>query len=150
MNGPHPDFNPAEFLLSSLAQAGSVCPPITDSLKRKRPAGYRLNTGEAHGFLENQAAALQQAGFGGLLPAWWTRQGTRTRPGIRARTPAMQGGSGMTMTSLIDLDAEMALGDEPLSMQELEELADLKVPLVRFRGQGRPAPPRPTPAPPAR
>ena len=137
VNGPHPDFNPAEFLLSSLAQAGSVCPPITSSLKRQRPAGYRLNTEEAYGFLENQAAALQQAGFGVLLPAWWTRQGTRTRPGIRARakTPAMQGGSGMTMTSLIDLDVEMALGDEPLSMQELEELAGLKVPLVRFRGQ---------------
>ena len=137
VRGPHPDFNPAEFLLSSLAQAGAVCPPITDSLQRKRPAGYRLNPEEAHGFLENQAAALQQAGFGVLLPAWWTRQGTRTRPGIRARarTPAMQGGSGMTMTSLIDLDAEMALGDEPLSMQELEELAGLKVPLVRFQGR---------------
>ena len=137
VNGPHPDFNPAEFLLSSLAQAGSVCPPITGSLKRKRPAGHRLNTEEAYGFLESQAAALQQAGFGVLLPAWWTRQGTRTRPGIRARarTPAMQGGSGMTMTSLMDLDVEMALGDDPLSMQELEELAGLKVPLVRFRGQ---------------
>ena len=36
VNGPHPDFNPAEFRLSSLAQAGSVCPPITDSLKRKQ------------------------------------------------------------------------------------------------------------------
>ena len=134
---PTPDFNPAEFLLSSLAQAGSVCPPITDSLKRKQPAGYRLNTEEAYGFLESQAAALQQAGFGVLLPAWWTRQGARTRPGIRARakTPAMQGGSGMTMTSLIDLDVEMALGDDPISVQELEELAELKVPLVRFRGQ---------------
>ena len=137
VNGAHPDFNPAEFLLSSLAQAGSVCPPITDSLKRRQPAGYRLNTEEAYGFLESQAAALQQAGFGVLLPAWWTRQGTRTRPSIRARakTPAMQGGSGMTMTSLIDLDVEMALGDEPISVQELEELAELKVPLVRFRGQ---------------
>ena len=137
VNGPHPDFNPAEFLLSSLAQAGSVCPPITDSLKRKRPAGYRLDTGEAYGFLENQAAALQQAGFGVLLPAWWTRQGTRPRPGIRARakTPAMQGGSGMTMTSLMDLDVEIALGDQPISVRELEELAELKVPLVRFRGQ---------------
>ncbi len=70
VNGAHPDFNPAEFLLSSLAQAGSVCPPITDSLKRRQPAGYRLNTEEAYGFLENQAAALQQAGFGVLLPAW--------------------------------------------------------------------------------
>ena len=137
VNGPHQDFNPAEFLLSSLAQAGSVCPAITDSLKRKQPAGYRLNTEEAYGFLESQAAALQQAGFGVLLPAWWTRQGAKTRPGIRVRAtaPAMQGGSGMSMTSLIDLDVEMALGDEPVSLQELEELAEMKVPLVRFRGQ---------------
>ena len=137
VKSPHQDFNPAEFLLSSLAQAGSVCPPINDSLKRKQPAGYRLNAEKAYGFLESQAAALQQAGFGVLLPAWWTRRGTRTKPGIRARakTPAMQGGSGMTMTSLIDLDVEMALGDESISMQELEELAELKVPLVRFRGQ---------------
>ena len=137
VNDPHQDFNPAEFLLGSLAQAGSICPPINDSLKRKQPAGYRLNAEEAYGFLESQAAGLQQAGFGVLLPAWWTRRGTRTWPGIRARakTPAMQGGSGMTMTSLIDLHVEMALGDEPISMQELEELAELKVPLVRFRGQ---------------
>ena len=137
VNGPQLDFNPAEFLLSSLAQAGSACPPITDSLKRRQPAGHRLNTEEAHGFLGGQAAALQQAGFGVLLPAWWTRQGTKTRPGIRARakTPAMQGGSGMTMTSLIGLDVEIALGDDPISTQELEALADLKVPLVRFRGQ---------------
>ena len=137
VSGPHQEFNPAEFLLSSLAQAGSVCPPITNSLKRKQPAGYWLNAEEAYDFLESQAAALQQAGFGVLLPAWWTRQGTRTRPGIRARakTPAMQGGSGVNMTSLIDLDVEMALGDEPISVQELEEIAELKVPLVRFRGQ---------------
>ena len=133
----HTDFNPAEFLLSSLAQASSVCPPITDSLKRKQPSGYRLSTDEAYGFLESQAAALEQAGFGVLLPAWWTRQGAKTRPGIRARAkaPAMQGGSGMSMASLIDLDVEIALGDEPVSLEELEELAELKVPLVRFRGQ---------------
>ena len=137
VNGPHPDFNPAEFLLSSLAQAGSVCPPITDSLKRRQPGGRRLNTQEAHRFLESQAAALQQAGFGVLLPAWWTRQGTKTRPSIRAsaKAQAMQGGSGMNMTSLIDLDVGMALGDDPISAQELEELAALKAPLVRFRGQ---------------
>ena len=137
VNGSHQDFNPAEFLLSSLAQAGSICPPINDSLKRKQPAGYRLNTGEAYEFLESHAASLQQAGFGVLLPAWWTRQGAKARPGIRAKTKtlAMQGGSGLTMTSLIGLDVEMALGDEPISVQELEELAELKVPLVRFRGQ---------------
>ena len=137
VNEPHPDFNPAEFLLSSLAQAGAVFPPITESLRRQQPAGFQLNTQEAYGFLESQAAALQQAGFRVLLPAWWTRRGAGPRPGIRARakTPAMQGGSGMNMTSLIDLDVEMALGDEPISVDELEQLAELKVPLVRFRGQ---------------
>ena len=137
VNGAQPDFNPAEYLLSSLVQAGSVCEPITSSLKRRQPAGCRLDTGEAYGFLQTQAAALQQAGFGVLLPSWWTRQGARTRPGIRARarTPAMSGGSGITMTSLIDLDVEMALGDEPISVQELEALAELKAPLVRFRGR---------------
>ena len=137
LNGTHPDFNAAEFLLSSLAQAGSACPPITDSLKSRHPSGKRLDTGQAHGFLEKQAAELQQAGFGVLLPAWWTRQGTKARPSIRARakTPAMQGGSGLSMTSLIDLDIDIALGDDPISPEELQELADLKVPLVRFRGQ---------------
>ena len=137
VNLPLPDFNPAEFLLSSLAHAGSACPPINDSLKLRRPSGKSLDTKEAHDFLEQQAAALQQAGFGVMLPAWWTRHGTKVRPGIRARTktPAMQGGSGMSMTSLIDLDVEIALGDDPISPEELQELADLKVPLVRFRGQ---------------
>ena len=137
LNGTHPDFNAVEFLLSSLAQAGSACPLITDSLKSRHPAGKRLDTGEAYGFLEKQAAELQQAGFGVLLPAWWTRQGTKTKPSIRARakTPPMQGGSGISMTSLIDLDIDIALGDDPISPEELQELADLKVPLVRFRGQ---------------
>ncbi len=88
VNVPHRDVNASEFLVSSLAQAGSVRPPIDDSLKRKQPAGYWLNTGEAYDFLENQAAALQQAGFGVLVPACWTRQGAKARPGIRPSSPS--------------------------------------------------------------
>ena len=132
-----PDFNPAEFLLASLAQAGSVCPPIADSLNKRNPDGARLDAEQAHRFLTQQAAALQQAGFGLMLPSWWTRRGTKNRPTIRAevRTPPMQGGANMTMASLIDLDIQVAMGDEVIEAEELFELADLKVPLVRFRGQ---------------
>ncbi len=132
-----PDFNPAEFLLTSLAQAGSVCPPVSDSLNRRNPAGAHLDAEQAHQFLTQQAVALQQAGFGVMLPAWWTRRGTKNRPIIRAevRTPSMQGGANMTMASLIDLDVQVAMGDEVIAAEELFELADLKVPLVRFRGQ---------------
>ena len=92
---------------------------------------------EAHHFLGQQAEALQQAGFGVMLPAWWSRRGTKTRPGIRAtvKTPAMQGGSGLSAASLIELNVDIALGDETISLEELDALADLKAPLVRFRGQ---------------
>ena len=132
-----PDFNPAEFLLTSLAQAGSVCPPIADSLNQRKPSGAKLGAEQAHQFLTQQAAALQQAGFGVMLPSWWTRRGAKNRPTIRAkvRTPPMQGGANMTMASLIDLNVEVAMGDEVIEPEELFELADLKVPLIRFRGQ---------------
>ena len=131
------DLNLREFLLSSLAHASVTCPPIADSLKTKDPAGCGLGDEEAYQFLTHQAAALQQAGFGVLLPAWWTRQGTKTKPGIRAKvkTPTMQGGSGMSLTSLIELDVEVAIGDSRITPEELEVLSELKVPLVRFRGQ---------------
>ena len=132
-----PDFNPAEFLLTSLAQAGSVCPPVSDSLNRRNPAGAHLDAEQAHQFLTQQAAALQQAGFGVMLPSWWTRRGTKNRPTIRAevRNPPMQGGANMTMASIIDLDVQVAMGDEAIEVEELFELADPKAPLVRFRGQ---------------
>lgn len=107
-----PDFNPAEFLLTSLAQAGSVCPPIADSLNKRKPAGANLGAEQAHQFLTQQAAALQQAGFGVMLPSWWTRRGTKNRPSIRAEvlTPPMQGGANMTMASLIDLNVQVDEG----------------------------------------
>ena len=132
-----PDFNPTEFLIASLAQAGSVCPPISDTLNKRSPSGAPLDAEQAHQFLTQQAAALQQAGFGVMLPSWWTRRGTKNRPTIRAqvRTPSMQGGANMTMASLIDLDVQVAMGDEVIEAEELFELADLKVPLVQFRGQ---------------
>jgi len=75
-------LNLREFLLSSLAHASTACPPIADSLKTKDPAGCILGDEEAYQFLTHQAAALQQAGFGVLLPSWWTRRGTKTKPGV--------------------------------------------------------------------
>ena len=136
VSGLHQDFNPAEFLLSSLAQAASICSPITDSLKRKQPAGYRLSTAEAYESWKarRRAATGRVRSAAAILVDPAGRQDQARHPS-QAKTPAMQGGSGLTMTSLIGLDVEIALGEEPISMQELEELTELKVPLVRFRGQ---------------
>ena len=137
MDANQQNFNPNEFLIASLARAAAVCPLIAKSLNKKHPDGQKILTDDAYEFLHTHAAALQQAGFNVMLPAWWTRQGTKRKPSIRAsvKAPAMKGGSGMTLSDMIDLDIDVALDDEPITLEELQELANLKVPLVRFRGQ---------------
>ena len=129
--------NVREFLLTSLGQASDICPAVADSLEQAKPAGYGLHAAQAHEFLTEYAAALEQAGYGVMLPAWWTRKGTKARLSVQAnaKSPAMQGGSGLSLETIIKFDWEVALGDQTVNLGELEALAELKAPLVRFRGQ---------------
>ena len=129
--------NVREFLLSSLGQASGICPSITASLENARPAGYSLDAARAHQFLTEEAIALEQAGYGVMLPAWWTRKGTKVRLAVQAKvkSPKMQGGSGLSMETMVQFDWEVALGDQRLTLRELEALARMKAPLVRVRGQ---------------
>jgi SNF2 family DNA or RNA helicase len=126
-----------EYLLSSLGQAAGLCPHVERSLKTAKPGGYALDATGAHSFLTEQAALLEQAGFGVMLPAWWTRKGTKVRLAVQARvkSPKMQGGGGLSLAELVQFDWEVALGDALLSREELEALARLKAPLVKLRGQ---------------
>jgi SNF2 family DNA or RNA helicase len=130
-------FSPREYLLSGLGQAAGICPHIEDSLKSAAPEGYAVDTAGAHEFLTEKAWLLEQAGFGLLLPAWWTRKGTKLRLTARAnvRSPAMQGGGGLSLSELIHFEWQVALGDQILTQRELETLARLKAPLVKVRGQ---------------
>jgi SNF2 family DNA or RNA helicase len=130
-------FNLKEFLLSALGQASGLCPRIEGSLKSAAPAGYELDAAGAHEFLTEKAWGLEQAGFGVLLPAWWTGKGTKLGLTARAavKSPKLQGGSGLTLDALIRFDWEIALGGSALTLQELEALARLKAPLVKLRGQ---------------
>ena len=129
--------NVQEFLLSSLGQAASICPPVAASLEKANPAGYCLDSAQAHEFLMQEAAALEQAGYGVMLPAWWTRKGTKERLSVQAnaKSPTMQGGGGLSLETIVKFDWEVALGDQTVTPGELEALAQLKAPLVRFRGQ---------------
>ncbi|MCK4660980.1 MAG: DEAD/DEAH box helicase [Phycisphaerae bacterium] len=131
------EFNAKEYLLLSLGQASGICPRIEASLKTAIPDGYQIDATGAHEFLTEKAAALEQAGFGVMLPAWWTRKGTKLRLTTRAnvKSPKMQGGSGLSLDTIIQFDWEVALGDEKLSYNELQTLAKLKAPLVNVRGQ---------------
>ncbi len=142
-SGPHrailhrDGFNATEYLLLSLGRVSGLCPRIEKSLKSKTPGGYATDATGAYEFLTEKAFMLEQAGFGVLLPAWWTRKGTKLRLTARANvnTPKLQDSSGLSLDTVVQFNWEVALGDEKLSREELEVLARLKAPLVQVRGQ---------------
>ena len=131
------DFNAPEYLLSALGQAATLSPQIENSLRAPAPNGCDFDSIGAHHFLNEQAWLLEQAGFTIFLPAWWTRKGSKLRLGARAvvKSPKLQGGAGLSLDQIIDFDWQVSLGGEPISLDELQTLAELKSPLVKYRGQ---------------
>lgn len=129
--------DPQELLLEDLGRAMRLFPPIGSALREATPTGVMLDTGEAHGFLRGASAGLEQAGFGVLVPAWWSGPGARLGVQLRAR-PAS---SSSSSSGLLGLDAacaydwRVAIGEEALTEAEFLELARLKQPLVRVRGR---------------
>ena len=126
-----------EFILLSLGRAARLCPFVADSLRASLPDGHQTDAAGAVSFLTDHALALEQAGFAVMLPAWWTRRGTKVRLAARAnvKSPKMQGGGGLSLDQMVRFDWQVALGDHTLTRGELLSLAKMKVPLVRVRGQ---------------
>jgi len=132
--------SPQETLLAELGRASRLCPQLEAALRTARPSELTLDTAGAHRFLRDAAPLLSTAGFGVLLPSWWTRPTSHLGLRLTASTPS-QPGSVATGRSFVGFDAiaeyryDLALGGEALSETELAELASVKAPLVRLRGQ---------------
>ncbi|UCC62103.1 MAG: DEAD/DEAH box helicase, partial [Anaerolineae bacterium] len=125
-----------ERLLAGLGLAGRLFPPIIKSLRAARPEICSLTVDQAYAFLREVGPLLEGSGFGVLVPPWWDKPGARL--GVRARLKTEAGivGRGiLSLDSLVQFDWELALGDEPLTHEEFQRLAALKMPLVRVRGQ---------------
>jgi SNF2 family DNA or RNA helicase len=131
------DFRPESYLLAALGQAMGVWPAIEDSLKAPNPAGLELDTEQAHAFLREYAPLLRQSGFGVQLPAWWKRGRTKETLSTKAnaQAPDMKAKGGLSLDTIVQFDWEVALGDHVLSREELDELAEMKTPLVHLRGE---------------
>ncbi len=129
--------NPQERLLADLGTASRLFPMIEESLKTAHPMELRLSSEQAYTFLRQYAPLLKQSGFGVLLPSWWQKPAARLGVKLtlkKAWDPKI--GSGILgMESILSYDWKISLGGETLSLKEFEELVNLKVPLVRVRGQ---------------
>ncbi|HTW04906.1 MAG TPA: DEAD/DEAH box helicase [Streptosporangiaceae bacterium] len=131
--------HPEEDLLAGLGTASRLFTELDDGLRAPAPEGVELDTEGAFRFLKQTAPLLSGAGFGVLLPDWVRK--ARLGLKITTRSRSSSGGSGGAAESrfglgdLVDFRYDLAVGDEALDPDELEELARLKVPLVRLRGQ---------------
>lgn len=131
--------HPQEQLLTDLGRASRLYLELERALRAARPAALELDAAGAHRFLREAAPLLAAAGFGVLLPSWWdkrrARLGMRLTARPRSKTQAAARSAGLGLETLVDYRWDLALGEEPLTAEELAELARLKVPLVRLRGQ---------------
>jgi SNF2 family DNA or RNA helicase len=128
---------PQELLLGELGRASRIYPELADGLRRARPCALDLDADGAYRFLSTVAPALDEAGFGVLLPSWWDR---RARLGLTmsAHTPAdgvVTKPGKLGKDQLMDFRWRLAVGDDTLSEAEIAALAQTKAPLVRLRGQ---------------
>lgn len=129
---------PQELLLGELGRASRVYPELGPGLRRAQPCGLELDAHGAFHFLSTAAPALDEAGFGVLLPNWW---GRRARLGLRLSTGSTRtqgvvdkpGSFGRDQ--LVDFSWQLAVGDDELTDEEIAALAETKAPLVRLRGR---------------
>jgi SNF2 family DNA or RNA helicase len=127
-----------EELLAGLGTAARLFPALDAALREAAPAEVTLDTAGALDFLRETGPLLSAAGFGVLMPDW----ARRARLGLKLTTRSSSSGSSASgrpsqlgLQDLVSFRYDLALGDDALSPEELAELARLKVPLVRVRGQ---------------
>jgi non-specific serine/threonine protein kinase len=126
--------DPQERLLGGLGHALRLWPDLEPALHEVAPTGVALDTDGAFRFLREAVPALEQAGFGVLSPAWWSK---RLRLELTAEPfKEWEEGSGLfSLDGLCAYEWRIAVGDATLSVSELRELAAMKLPLVMSRGQ---------------
>ncbi|WP_141577706.1 DEAD/DEAH box helicase [Actinomadura sp. WMMA1423] len=128
-----------ETLLAGLGRALRLYPELAPALDGPTPSELVLDTAGAFRFLRQAAPMLAAAGFGVLLPQWAGKAKLGMKLTARSEDPEASSGSaapsGFDLKSMVDFRWDLAIGDESIDEAELEELARLKTPLVRLRGQ---------------
>jgi hypothetical protein len=130
--------HPEEELLAGLGRASRLFPELDQELRRAAPASVTLDTAGAFRFLRQAGPLLSGAGFGVLLPDWARKARLGLKITTRSRQAAGSAGAALptfSLADLVDFRYDLALGDQALDAGDLAELARLKVPLVRLRGQ---------------
>jgi SNF2 Helicase protein len=127
-------------LLLNLGYAARIYPKLWQGLETDQPAAVLLDLDAAFEFLKETAWVLEDAGYKVIVPAWWTPTG-RKRAKLRLKVSKSKSASKSEMKGYFSLDRlvqyqyQLAIGDEPVTPEEWQQLVQAKTPLVQFRGQ---------------
>ncbi|PZO56079.1 MAG: ATP-dependent helicase [Phormidesmis priestleyi] len=127
-------------LLLILGDAARIYPRLRDGLETDEPVGISLDVDAAFDFLNEAAWILEDAGYKVIVPAWWTPQGRRkAQMRLKAKgkssSKSDKSKSYFSMDTLVEYEYELAIGGEPVTEQEWQQLVAAQTSLVQFRGQ---------------
>jgi superfamily II DNA or RNA helicase len=126
-----------QSLLTGLGRAARLFPALQSALLEAAPTAVMVDMAGALAFLREHGPLLSGAGFGVRLPDWArkARLGLKLTTRSASPSPASVTAPKFGMADILEFKYEVAVGDLTLSEDELAELAAMKVPLVRLRGQ---------------
>lgn len=129
--GEHTDLD----LLVALRRAARAWPPVGRLLDQARPECLALSDDETAELLGDGAEQLRAAGVEVLWPAELVTDAVALRAVVTTPTPAAAAEPTFSLDQLLEVRWEATLGGETLSVDELDQLAEAKRPLVRVRGR---------------
>jgi SNF2 family DNA or RNA helicase len=138
---------PQELLLKELGRASRLYKRLEIALSSSQPSELKVNTRQAYEFLREVRPVLMEQGVGVESPAWWDSPTARVGAKLMLQSedgmdPRLAGGglssagkAQLGLATLVNYTWEISVGDTTLSLQEFEQLAARRVPLVRVNGR---------------
>ncbi|GAA1223573.1 DEAD/DEAH box helicase [Kitasatospora nipponensis] len=129
--------DPQAAFLAELDRAARCRAELRPALRRSRPQSLLLDRAGALDFLRAAAPVLAAAGYGVLLPTWWQRRPSLTMAlAVRAAAPGVvESPARIDRDDVVAFHWQVALDGQPLTAEQLADLAAAKQGLVRVRGQ---------------
>jgi len=129
--------DPQDVLLTELARAARLWPALDPLLEEATPTSFSLSTRQAWALLGEFRPLLEESGCIVAVPSWWG--GKDNTLGLRMVIESEElddlEGPPRGMATAIRYRWQVAVGDQPLSLEALRRLRDQQMPLVQVDGR---------------
>jgi len=131
-------FNAAKYV-GKLKLAAGRFPLLDRWIEHGTPSHFitKLTIEEVVNFLETEAPDLERAGFAFRLPSWMHNRGASNRLNLVARTIETAGREPgqLSLAGVMEVNWDVCLGEDCLTVEEINTIARLKIPLLQMRGK---------------